>query len=92
MKQLALICLVFFVLPLLMGGALRFALRKRTKAWLMTAAAALLSLAAWAVVRNPPVLGSELYWFRFFQAVSFTAGSLLIGLLVRWRRAGGPEK
>mgnify|MGYP001069942776 CR=1 FL=1 len=92
MKQIILNYLVIFILPFLLGGVLRFALRKRTKAGLMTAAAALLSLAAWTVARNPPVLGSELYGLRFFQAACFTTGSLLIGLLLRWRSATDTEK
>lgn len=69
--------LVVIVLPLLLGGILRSACRKVSKAWLITVISAILSAAAWMIARNPPVLGSELYWFRAIQAVCFTAGSLL---------------
>lgn len=71
------------VLPLLLGGAVRFVCRKNSKAWLITSVAALLSVAAFVIAQNPPILGSELYGLRTVQAVCFTLGCLVVGLIVR---------
>lgn len=75
--QIFLNYLVIFVLPLLFGGALRFVCRRFSKAWLITVISTILSLIAWIVALNPPVIGSELYALRTIQLVCFTAGSLL---------------
>ncbi len=85
-KQIFLNYLVVFVLPLLLGGGLRFFCYKFSKAWLITVAAMVLSVAAWFVAMNPPVLGSELYALRTVQAVCLTIGSLLTGLFVKIRK------
>lgn len=75
-----------FILPFVLGGTARFLCRGFSKAWLISAAALVLSLAAWLAARNPPVLGSELYILRTVQCVCFMTGSLLAGLLVKRRR------
>ena len=81
-RQVLLNYLFVFVLPLVFGGALRFACRKYSRAWLVTAIAAVLSLAAWVIARDPPVRGSELYGLCTIQLVCCMTGSLLVGLLL----------
>ena len=71
------------VLPLLVGAAARFVCRKFEKAYIITIAAAILSVAAFIISKNPPVNGSELYGILTVMAVSFTVGSFVVGLIVR---------
>jgi hypothetical protein len=80
--QIATNYLYVFILPLLFGGILRFACRKFSKAWLITVATAILSLVAWIITLNPPIIGSELYAIRTMQSVCIMIGSLLVGLLL----------
>ena len=64
MGQIILNWLAVLFLPLLLGAAMRAACRRSSKAWLITAAGALLSAAAWFTACHPPILGSELYGLR----------------------------
>ncbi len=83
MKQIVINWLFVFILPLVLGAALRFACRKRKKAWLLTLAAAVLAAAACAVACAPPVSGNEAYGIRTVQAALFAAASCLTGILTR---------
>ena len=71
MGQIILNWLAVLFLPLLLGAAMRAACRRSSKAWLITAAGALLSAAAWFTACHPPILGSELYGLRTIP-VSYT--------------------
>ncbi|WP_298020439.1 hypothetical protein [uncultured Dysosmobacter sp.] len=71
------------VMPLLLGGAVRLLCRRWSKAWLVTAAAALLAAAAYIAALDPPVRGSELYGLRTVMAVFLTAGSLTAAVILR---------
>lgn len=71
------------VMPLLLGGAVRLLFRRWSKAWLVTAAAALLAAAAYIAALDPPVGGSELYGLRTVMAVFLTAGSLAAAVILR---------
>ena len=86
MGQIILNWLAVLFLPLLLGAEMRAACRRSSKAWLITAAGALLSAAAWFTACHPPILGSELYGLRTIQAVSLTSGSLAAGLALRLRK------
>ena len=85
-KQIILNYLVIFVLPLISGGCVRFFCRKRSKAWLVTVAPALLAIAAYVAACNPPVLGSELYGLQTVQLCCFTIASLIVGLIFRKKK------
>lgn len=86
MKQIVLNDLVIFVIPFLLGALVRFLLRRRSKAWLVTAVAACLALAAGVVAMTVPNHGSELYGLRLLQAVCFLFGSLFMGAAIRFLR------
>ena len=86
MGQIILNWLAILFLPLLLGAAMRAACRRFSKAWLITAAGALLSAVTWFTACHPPILGSELYGLRTIQAVSLTSGSLAAGLALRLKK------
>lgn len=71
------------VLPLLAGAAIRFVCWKFSKAYIITIVAAILSVVAFIISKNPPVNGSELYGIFTLMAVSFTVGSFVVGLIAR---------
>lgn len=75
------ICIL--ALPLLVGAAVRFICRKFAKAYIITIIAAILSVLALIISKNPPVNGSELYGILTVMAVSFTVGSFVVGLIAR---------
>ena len=72
-----------FILPLILGGLIRFLLRKRSKAWIMTIVFAVGAFAAYLVAMDPPVAGSELYGIRLMQSFCLFNGSLITGCFVR---------
>lgn len=86
MKQIILNYLSVFVLPLILGGCIRFFCRKWSKAWLITAFFALLTIIALVFACNPPVLGSELYALRAIQLGCLTAASLIVGIIFRHKK------
>ena len=80
------IYLYIIVLPLILGAALRFLLRKRKKSWLFSLLLAVIAAVALLRALFPPVLGSELYALRFVQAISMLIGSLVTGGVLRIKK------
>lgn len=80
------IYLYIIVLPLILGAALRFLLRKRKKSWLFSLLLAVIAVVALLRALFPPVLGSELYALRFVQAISMLTGSLVTGGVLRIKK------
>ena len=72
-----------FGIPILVGFIVRFLLRKRKKAWIVTAAGAVLSLIGLIIAIDPPVSGNEAYGLLTVAAASSTAASALTGLIFR---------
>lgn len=83
MRQIIANYLVIFIIPLLVGALIRFLLRKRNKAWLVTVLSAFLALAAFIAERTIPVHGSERNALLLFMAVCLLIGSLLMGIITR---------
>ena len=59
MGQIILNWLAVLFLPLLLGAAMRAACRRFSKAWLITAAGALLSAVTWFTACHPPILARD---------------------------------
>ncbi len=83
MKQIILNYVSIFVLPILAGFAVRFFCRRLKKAWLVTAAGAVLTVIALIVALNPPIAGNEGYGLITVSAACATAASLITGLVCR---------
>ena len=83
MAQIVWNYMAIFIIPILVGFIVRFLLRKRKKAWLVTAAGAVLSLIGLIVALDPPVSGNEAYGLLTVAAACSTAASALTGLIYR---------
>ena len=76
---------VILVIPLIFGICARFVLRRYRYGWCVTLIAAICTISAWYVYKNPPVLGSELYGLQAVQSSCFTLGSLTVGSIFKIR-------
>lgn len=83
MKQIIINYLFIFGIPIIVALAIRILLQRFHKAYLVTAAFAVLALAGWAVVNVVPSHGSELYGILAVQSTTAFTSSLLTGLLLR---------
>lgn len=70
-------------LPLLAGILVRTLLRRRARAWIFTAGAAVLAVALVFWARTNPIPGNEGPALLALQAVFMTMGSGLTGLFLR---------
>ena len=70
-------------LPLLAGILVRALLRKKRRAWIFTAGAAVLAVALVLWARTNPIPGHEGPALRALQAIFVTVGAGLTGLILR---------
>lgn len=70
-------------LPLLAGILVRALLRRRERAWIFTAGAAVLAVALVLWARTNPIPGNEGPALRALQAIFVTVGAGLTGLILR---------
>ena len=92
MAQIVWNFLQIFGIPLFVGFTVRFLLRKHKKAWIVTAAGAVLSLIGLLVALDPPVSGNEAYGLLTVAAACATAASLLTGVIYRLGTKKKPER
>lgn len=83
MAQIVWNYMAIFIIPILVGFAVRFLFRKRNKAWIITAAGAVLSLIGLITAINPPVSGNEAYGLLTIATACATAASALTGLIYK---------
>ena len=74
-------CIVAF--PLLAGILVRWLLRRKARAWIFTAAAAVLAVALVLWTRTNPIPGSEGPALMALQALCLTLGAGMTGLILR---------
>ena len=74
-------CILAF--PLLAGILVRSLLRKKKRAWIFTAAAAMLAVALVVWARTNPIPGSEGPALMALQALCLTLGAGMPGLILR---------
>lgn len=86
MGQIILNDLFVFVVPFLIGTAVRLLCRRTEKAWLAALILAVLAVIAWAAACIIPSHGSELYGIIALAASSMAVGALLAGLIMRLKR------
>lgn len=79
--------LLIFIIPFLVGTAVRLLCRRVNKAYFITAAFAVLAIIAWVVAFVIPSYGSELYALIAAQATSVAVGALLIELVLQIKKA-----
>ena len=72
-----------FIIPLIIGGLIRFIQRKHSISWLATILLAAAAFIAYLIAMNPPVIGSELYGIRMMQCICLFNGSLITGCVIR---------
>ena len=85
-KQIFLNYFFIFVLPLILGGSIRFFCRNWAKSWLISLFAACLTIIAYGIACNPPILGNEGYALRTVQLSCFTVASCATGLFLRQKK------
>ena len=76
--------LYMFVLPPVVGIALRVLLHRIPKPYLVTAALGILTLIAWCIALVNPISGSELFGMLALQATLAFAGSFLTGVVLNY--------
>ena len=86
MKQILLNYLAIFVFPLFLGALLRLAAGRRKYSWLVPLAALLLAAALAAYASMNPIPGNEGPGLRAVQAVSLSAGVLVAGCVLQFKR------
>ena len=89
MKQIIINYLFILGLPIIVGFAIRVLLQRFNKAYFVTGAFAILTLAGWVVVNVVPSHGSELYGILAMQATSAFVSSLLTGLVLKMKSKTG---
>ena len=92
MAQIVCNYMAIFIIPLLVGFIVRFLLRKRKKAWIVTVTGAVLSLIGFIVALNPPVSGNEAYGLLTIATACATAASAITGLVYRLLRKNKTER
>lgn len=83
MKQIIMNYLCVFIVPALIGFAVRFLLRRTPKGYWITAGLVILTIIAWVAANVIPNHGSELYGILALMVTSALVGSFVTGLLVR---------
>ena len=76
--------LYMFVLPPMVGIALRVLLNHIPKSYLVTAALGILTLIAWCIALFNPIPGSELFGMMALQVSLAFAGSFLTGAVLNY--------
>jgi len=83
MKQIIMNYLGIFIVPALIGFAVRFLLRRSQKGYWVTVGLAILTVIGWIAANTIPNHGSELYGILALMMTSALAGSFVTGLVVR---------
>lgn len=85
MGQIILNCFVVFILPIIIGIAVRVAVRKMRKPFIVTGGLILLAVVMWAIVVIVPSHGSEANGIMATMATCLAGGALVAGLITRIR-------
>jgi hypothetical protein len=83
MAQIILNYLYIFIIPIIIGFAVRFFTRKTKWSYLSTVFFVILFFAAWIACYIVPSKGSELHGLWGLQATAAAVGSLATGIAVR---------
>ena len=87
MGQIIINYLFIFIVPFLIGAAVRFLLRRIKRAHRITLVSMALAAIGWFVFYTVPSNGSELYGIIALHLTSIAAGALLAGLILRLKSA-----
>jgi hypothetical protein len=85
MVQIILNYLYIFIIPIIIGFAIRFFTRKINQAYWVTVFFVILSIVMWIIVYIVPSNGSEMYGILALQATAAAIGTLVTGIAVRLR-------
>jgi len=89
MGQIILNYIFIFVIPLIVGLALRLLFRRVKRAYWITVGLLIFAVAAWVIAATVPTHGSERYGLLAVQMTSGAIGALLTGLVIHWKRKKG---
>ena len=87
MVQIILNYLYIFIIPIIIGFAVRFLILKINQAYWVTVFFVLLSVVSWIIVYIVPSNGSEMYGIWALQATAAAIGSLVTDIAVRLRNS-----
>ncbi len=82
MNTITLNMLYIYVLPALVGIAVRVLMNRFKRSWLATAVLGILTLIAWGIWLFNPIPGSELFGILALQVSIAFAASLLTGVIL----------
>ena len=85
MKQIIMNYLGIFIVPALIGFAVRFLLRRSKKGSWITGGLAILTVIAWIAANTIPTHGSELYGIVALMVTSALVGAFVTGLVIRFK-------
>lgn len=88
MAQIMLNYLYIFIIPIIIGFAVRFFTRKTKWSYWSTVFFVVLFFVAWIIVYVVPSKGSELHGLWALQATAAAIGSLVTGIAVRIKNSG----
>jgi uncharacterized membrane protein YedE/YeeE len=88
MVQIMLNYLYIFIIPIIIGFAVRFFTRKIKRAYWATVFFLVLSFVAWIIVYVVPSKGSEMHGIWALQATAAAIGSLVTGIAVWLKNSG----
>lgn len=80
--------LYIFIIPIIIGFAVRFFTRKTKWSYWSTVFFVVLSFVAWIIGYVVPSKGSELHGLRALQTTAAAIGSLVTGIAVRLKNSG----
>jgi uncharacterized membrane protein YedE/YeeE len=88
MVQIMLNYLYIFIIPIIIGFAVRFFTRKIKRAYWVTVFFLVLSFVAWIIVYVVPSKGSEMHGIWALQATAAAIGSLVTGIAIWLKNSG----
>ena len=88
MAQIILNYLYIFIIPVIIGFAIRFFTRKTKWSYWSTVFFVVLSFVAWTIGYVVSLKGSELHGILALQATAAAIGSLVTGIAVRLKNSG----
>lgn len=88
MGQILFNVFMVFILPVVIGIAVRVAVRKMRKSFIITGGLILLAVVMWVIAVSIPSHGSEANEIFAMMTTCLAIGALVAGLIIRYRREG----
>ena len=86
MKQIVINYLIIFVIPLVIGLAVRILLNRFNRSYFVTVALAVLTLIAWVIAIINPLPGNESFALRAVQVTCAFGAALVVEIILRLKK------